>query len=206
MDRLSGLLASFLMLTGLPVWTNADAGGMPSRPNAVAPSLGDAATDGSSRQSEWPCRIGVPRAMMREILELWTTSPTFQRQCIRLAGANITVAVGLSPLLRPGLRATSRILRREGQVFFVSTTLRDETHLEEDLPHELEHVMEQIEARDLARDSAAGRGSWSSGPHAYETERARLAGIRAANEVQAARRSHALQPVRTRVVLPGPAH
>src|SRR5688572_5365696 len=194
------------MLTGLPMWTNADAGGMPSRPKAVAPSPGDAATDGSSRQSEWPCRIGVPRATTLKILALWTASPTFQRQCIRLAGANITVAVGLSPLLRPGLRATSRILRREGQVFFVSTTLRDDMHLEEDLPHELEHVMEQIEARDLARVSAAGRGAWPSGPHAYETERARLAGIRAANEVQDARRSGSLQPVLARLVLHLPAH
>ena len=133
--------------------------------------------------------------MTLKILELWTASPTFQRQCIRLAEANITVAVGLSPLLRPGLRATSKILMRDGRVFFVSTTLRDDLHVEEDLPHELEHVMEQIEARNLARDSEAGRGAWPSGPHAYETERARLAGIRAANEVQDARRSGPRPPV-----------
>ena len=187
MDRLSGLLVAFLMLTDLPMLENANE--ILPRPKGMAPSLGDAATDGSSRQSEWPCQLGVPRAMTLKILELWTASPTFQRQCIRLAEANITVAVGLSPLLRPGLRATSKILMRHGRVFFVSTTLRDDLHVEEDLPHELEHVMEQIEACNLARDSGAGRGAWPSGPHAYETERARLAGIRAANEAQDARRS-----------------
>jgi len=90
---------------------------------------------------------------------------------------------------------------RDGRVFFVSTTLRDDMHVEEDLPHELEHVMEQIEARNLARDSAAGRGAWPSGPQAYETQRARLAGIHAANEVKDARRSRSSQPVLARVVL-----
>ena len=144
--------------------------------------------------------------MKSKVLELWTASPTFRHQCARLAEANITVAVGLSPLLRPGLRAVSKILRRNGRVFFVSTTLRDDMHVEETLPHELEHVMEQIEARDLARDSAAGRGVWPSGTHAYETERARLAGIRAGNEVQEARRSGSLQPVLARAVLQLPRH
>ena len=198
MDGLSVLVVSFLILNGLPMRTSADEQG--AKPKAMAPSPGNAVTDGSSRASEWPCRLGVPRAIRPKILELWAASPTFQRQCTRLAGARITVAVGLSPLLRPGPRAASRILRRNGQVFFVSTTLRDDLHVEEDLPHELEHVMEQIEARNLARDSAAGRGAWPSGPHAYETERARLAGIRAANEVQDARRSSSLEPVLARAV------
>ena len=198
MDGLSVLVVSFLMLNGLPTRTSADEQG--PRPKAMAPSPGDAAPAASSRPSEWPCRLGVPRAMTPKILELWTASPTFQRQCTRLAGARITVAVGLSPLLRPGPRAASRILGRNGQVFFVSTTLRDDMDVEEDLPHELEHVMEQIEGRDLARDSAAGRGAWRCGTDTYETERARLAGIRAANEVQDARRSSSLQPVLARAV------
>ena len=45
-------------------------------------------------------------------------------------------------------------------MFFVSTTLRDDIHLEEDLPHELEHAIEQIEARNLVVDAAgvAARG------------------------------------------------
>ena len=203
MDGLSVLVVSFLILNGLPMRTSADEQG--AKPKAMAPSPGDAVTDGSSRASEWPCRLGVPRAIRPKILELWTASPTFQRQCARLAEANITVAVGLSPL-RPRFRALSRILRRNGQVFFVSTTLRDDMDVEEDLPHELEHVMEQIEGRDLARDSAAGRGAWRCGTGAYETERARLAGIRAANEVQDARRSGSLQPVLARAVVQLPSH
>jgi hypothetical protein len=123
-----------------------------------------------------------------------------------LAEANITVAVGLSPLLTPRVRALSRILKRNGQVFFVSTTLRDDMDVEEDLPHELEHVMEQIEGRDLARDSAAGRGAWPCGTGTYETERARLAGVRAENEVQDARRSGSLQPVLAPTVVQLPSH
>ena len=204
MDRPSRLLVSFLIFAGLPVPTSADE--LLSRPKAMARSPGDAATDASSRQSGWPCRLGVPRAIRPKILELWTASPTFQRQCARLAEANITVALGLSPLLTPRFRAVSRILRRNGQVFFVSTTLRDDMDVEEDLPHELEHVMEQIEGRDLARDSAAGRGAWPCGTGTYETERARLAGRRAENEVEDARRSGSLRPVLARAVDQLPSH
>lgn len=199
MDGLSGLLVSFLVLTGLPTWMSAEE--LSSTPNAMTQSVGDPTTEGASGQTEWPCRLGAPRAMKSKVLELWTTSPTFQHQCARLAEANITVAVGLSPMLRPGLLAVSKILRRNGRVFFVSTTLRDDLRVEEALPHELEHVMEQIEARDIARDSAAGRGVWPSGIHAYETERAQLAGIRARDEVQDARRSGSLLPVLARAVL-----
>ena len=156
MDGMSGLVVSFLIFNGLPIRTSAD--GQWSRPKTMAPSPGDAATDGSSRPSEWPCRLGVPRTIRPKILELWAASPTFQRQCTRLAGAKITVAVGLSPLLRPGSRAVSRILRRNGHVFFVSTTLRDDMHVEEDLPHELEHVMEQSRPGTLPATARRGAG------------------------------------------------
>ncbi len=139
-------------------------------------------------QDEWPCRLGLPRNMVPRIAELWVASPTFRRQCTRLADANVTVSLVFSPLVPPGLRAASKILRKNGRVFFMSTTLRDEVHLEEYLPHELEHAIEQIEGRDLRADAAAGRGTWATNVHGYETVRARAAGRRVREEVQAARR------------------
>ena len=147
-----------------------------------------------------------PSGLRPRILELWTASPTFRRQCTRLAEAAITVAVGLSPLLRPHLRATSKILTRNQQVFFVSTTLRDDLHVEEDLPHELEHVMEQIEARNLALDAARGRDAWLSGNHTYETGRARHAGIRARNEVKDARLRRSLSSMVAGAVVQRPTY
>ncbi len=204
MGRVSALLFASLVLSALPVRTSAEE--RLTKPAPTTASPGEPATDGLSGQFEWPCRLGTPREMRRRILELWTVSPTFRGQCLRLAEANITVAVGFSALLRPGLRAASKILRRNGRVFFVSTTLRDDIHLEEDLPHELEHAIEQIEARNLAVDAAGGRGAWSSGTGAYETERARLAGIRAWNEVQDARESGSRDPVFARAVLAHPRH
>ena len=170
MDRLSRLLVSFLIFAGLPMRTSADE--LSSGPKAMARPPGDSATDDSSRQSRWPCRLGVPRPIAPKILELWTASPTFQRQCARLAEGNITVAVGLSPLLSPDCAGQHRgCWSAKAAVFSVSTTLRDDMHLEEDLPHELEHVMEQIEARNLARDSVGGRGAWPSGTDAYDGTR-----------------------------------
>src|SRR4029453_3853774 len=103
-------------------------------------------------QREWPCRLGAPPALLPKILELWLASPTFQRQCTRLTEAKVTISVMTSPRLSPNLRAAARILTRNRRVFFVATALRDDVHVDEDLPHELEHVIEQIEARDLAID------------------------------------------------------
>ena len=203
MDGLSGLVFSFLILNGLPMRTSADE--QWSRPKADDPIA-------------WRCGDGRLVQAGRVAVPTWSAKSDRAEDSRALDGITDLPAPvhsagrrprsrwlwGCPPLLRPGLRAASRILRRNGQVFFVSTTLRDDMHLEEDLPHELEHVMEQIEARNLARDSAAGRGAWPSGPDAYETERARLAGIRAANEVQDARRSGSRQPVLARAVLQPP--
>jgi hypothetical protein len=137
---------------------------------------------------EWPCRLGLPRPIVPRIAKLWAASPTFRRQCARLADAHVTVTLVFSPRLPSGLRGASKILRKNGRVFFMSTMLRDEVHLEEDFPHELEHAIEQIEGRDLEADAAAGRGAWAANVHGYETERARAAARRVLEELQEAQR------------------
>jgi hypothetical protein len=154
---------------------------------ALAAGL-DAPTGPAPGQDEWPCRLGLPRNIVTRIAELWGASPTFRQQCTRLADANVTVTLVFSPRLPAGLRAASKILRKNGRVFFMSAMLRDEVHLEEDLPHELEHAIEQIEGRDLEADAAAGRGAWAASAHGYETERARAAATRVREELQEARR------------------
>ena len=132
----------------------------------------------------WPCRLGAPPEMMNKIAELWASSPTFRRQCIGIAQAGVIVGIGYSPLLASRVLATSRILVRDGRAFYAMVTLRDDLHVERDLPHELEHVLEHIEGRDLAIDAARRREAWASTPGVYETERAIAAGELAGEEVR----------------------
>jgi hypothetical protein len=189
--RLSGVLTGIALFLPLaPVWAGQAARPFESR--SVAPGAVPL-TGRTPNNVEWPCMLGVPSSLVPAVRELWEASPTFRGQCRQLADANITVAVGLSPLLPSSIRAVSKILRREGHVFFVSTTLRDDVHVDEDLPHELEHAIEQLEGRDLQADAAAGRAAWSSTAHGFETRRAHIAGTRARNEMKAARRSGSSQ-------------
>ncbi|AMY07816.1 hypothetical protein LuPra_00997 [Luteitalea pratensis] len=186
MTRSSSLLLLIILMSA----------GVQARPCGDVPklALGTTAIAGISAsgarmpgKSEWPCRLGVPRPIIPRVQELWMASRTFRQQCIRLAESDVTIAVGFSLMLPPNLRAASKILKRDGRVFYVSTTLRDDQYIEEDLPHELEHAIEQIEGRDLATDAAAGRGAWPSALHGYETVRARAAARQVREEVRAAR-------------------
>jgi hypothetical protein len=135
----------------------------------------------------WPCTLGVPRELRGGVDELWQSSPTFRRQCIRIAEADVVVAMTVAPARTRNARALSSINRREGRVFYVAVALHDPRFISEDLPHELEHVLEQIEGQNLEAEVRAGRATWSDSLRAYETNRARKAGKQALREIRAAR-------------------
>jgi hypothetical protein len=186
MERLSRLMASALvLLTGVSVRADDVE---PCKETVTAASTSRLPPSGPGGPHERPCRLGVPKAMIPMVDELWASSPTFRGQCVGLARAELTVAIGLSPFLSSRMRATSSILLRDGRAFYASVTLRDDLHVEEELPHELEHVIEQIEGRDFARDAARRRAAWASTPGSFETERALAAGVLARDEVHQARR------------------
>jgi hypothetical protein len=138
-------------------------------------------------QRPWPCTLGVPRELRARVDELWQSSPTFRRQCIRIGEADVIVAMAVAPARARGVRALSTISRREGRVFYVAVAFRDAWYISEDLPHELEHVLEQIEGQDLDAEVRAGRARWIDSMRAYETDRARKAGKQASREIRAAR-------------------
>jgi len=136
-----------------------------------------------------PCRIGVPKRLMPTIQELWKSSPTFRRQCVRIGEADVIVGlrVGLAPHRARWAQAISKIVRNGNRVVYASVALRDDHSVGETLPHELEHVLEQIEGYNLALEAASGRATWIPSLGAYETERARHAGERARKELATAR-------------------
>jgi hypothetical protein len=128
--------------------------------------------------------------MHRPLVEsMLRESPTFRRQCIRIAGApNLTVHLVIGPYQRRSdVRAITRMTRTpSGAVaaFVDIGPLHDTVEL---IAHEFEHIIEQLDGIDLAARAALPHTGVSSvGPVGgmFETERAKLVGLKVASEVR----------------------
>lgn len=147
------------------------------------------AAEAIPRQLTAPPNLVVPE-MHRPLVEsMLRESPTFRRQCIRIAGEpNLTVHLVIVPhQRRSDVRAMTRVTRKpNGAVtaFVDIGSLHDTVEL---IAHELEHIIEQLDGIDLvARAALPHTGVSSVGPVAdmFETKRAKLVGLKVASEVR----------------------
>jgi len=125
------------------------------------------------------------RPLLQWMLE---RSPTFRRQCLRVAGnTKLTVRLFPSgPFWTHGARAVTRFDRtRAGLVAEIHLSrFDDEVEL---IAHELEHVIEQLDEVDLsslAELPGTGVHQVMSGSDTFETSRAAQVGLRVAREVR----------------------
>jgi hypothetical protein len=129
----------------------------------------------------------ISGAAKRLLERLWRGSPTFRRQCARIAGARVAVAVDFHhPRDADDAHAGTAMTRSRG--------LRATIHLRADgvdlvmhLAHEVEHVLEQLDHVDLAL-AVAGRVHGARATRygeAFETSRAVAIGRLVAREVEA---------------------
>jgi hypothetical protein len=116
-------------------------------------------------------------------------SPTFRRQCARIASASdLTIELSSEPS-RTDLRtaASTRIERRPGGRLHAAMAVAPVGRSAELIAHELEHVIEQLDGislREKAQVGASGvRHCDCDGHEAFETTRAILTGRRVAAEV-----------------------
>jgi hypothetical protein len=146
-----------------------------------------AAQDAPPPCTRLPANLEVSEFLQPVIDALLRKSATFRRQCgIIAATRHAQVRVTAVWLTRePGAPRARATIHR-----FVYGRLSADIELPmvgdhfELLPHELEHVIEQIEGLDLSRMVAEGdRGVARIEHGAYETERARRAGLAAMDEV-----------------------
>jgi hypothetical protein len=113
-------------------------------------------------------------------------SPTFRRQCARIAAAS-HLSVVIRSDVPAGTRApaVTEIQRRPGGRVQAVVQIRPSTHAAELVAHEFEHIIEQLDGVDLRAKSrlrASGvRRTWDLS--AYETTRAIVIGLRVAREV-----------------------
>ncbi|HJZ72563.1 MAG TPA: hypothetical protein VKE51_12550 [Vicinamibacterales bacterium] len=119
-------------------------------------------------------------------------SPTFRRQCARLAAAEY-LAVQVAPALQPGLpldHTLTRIAFKPNGRMQAHAYIGSEGDPLELLGHEFEHILEQLDGVDLpsmARRPATGVYAVRVGGP-FETRRALFAGRQVAREVREHRR------------------
>jgi hypothetical protein len=121
--------------------------------------------------------------------QMLSRSPTFRRQCARIASAsNLTIELSSVPA-RTDLHtpASTRIERRPGGRLHAAMAVAPVGRSAELIAHELEHVIEQLDGislREKAQVVASGvRHCNCDGREAFETTRAILTGLRVAAEV-----------------------
>ena len=123
------------------------------------------AGDAVPRQLALPANLIVARLYEPLVEAMLRDSPTFRRQCVRIAAeAGLTVHLSVNPPPRRfDRRATTRMTQHAlGLTAIVEIGALDDT--QELIAHELEHVIEQLDGVDLAaRARLANTGVKSAG-------------------------------------------
>jgi hypothetical protein len=137
----------------------------------------------------FPSNIDAPPFIVGLMRRMWVASPTFRRQCLRIArarGGRVAIEVR-KPTLAPAARALSTIEHRRG-AWLAKVSLFLDRDLVELIAHEFEHILEQIDGVDLLRYSKQGLAGVTPGSSEhYETARAIAVGRRVAAEYATSR-------------------
>lgn len=136
-----------------------------------------------------PPNLMAPRSYQGLLASMVRSSPTFRRQCLRLAHTpDLVVQLESSRLSANGreARAETRITRKGGRVTAVIQLLglADPVEL---IAHEIEHVIEQLDGVDLYARAALVDGGVrvrAGAEQVFETTRAIRAGRAVAAEVR----------------------
>src|SRR5262249_4058497 len=132
-----------------------------------------------------PANLQVDPALKLVVERMWQASPTFRRQCRRLAAEHDLQARGSpgDPPIR-GASADARTpLTVQGNLPVAAHVyLKPSSKPAELIAHELEHILEQLDRVDLAAQSGNG-AVWKSDRGSFETRRAIETGRRVAREI-----------------------
>jgi hypothetical protein len=132
----------------------------------------------SVHRARLPGNLLLPEIMRPLAEAMWRGSPTFRRQCARLAqSVAVTVNMELDPRARHGRHAITRVSRHgPGLIAVVQLELRRPELYVESIAHELEHVLEQMDGLDLPRLAHQRLNGVVSNGDEYETARAHAVG------------------------------
>jgi RNA polymerase sigma factor (sigma-70 family) len=126
----------------------------------------------------------VPAAFLPTLEQMWRASPTFRRQCARLAEGRVAVTIRLDFPQHAARTNAESVISRKGNLRADIRLRAADRRVVEYLAHEIEHVLEQMDEVDLPL-AVADRmhGAHLVHPAAYETRRAVAVGRLVAHEV-----------------------
>jgi Tol biopolymer transport system component len=138
----------------------------------------------SNRPAGLPSNLIVPEVLRPLVTSMWRQSPTFRRQCARLAEhSEIVVHIELAIRIPDGW-ARSRMVKRDQRLHAaVQIAWRAPARYVESIAHELEHVLEQMDGTDLPLLARQGVDGVVNLDGTYETARAGSVGRTVAREV-----------------------
>jgi len=146
------------------------------------------AADAIPRQLATPQNL-VVAAMYRPLVEsMLRQSPTFRRQCVRIAAApSLTVHLAITkPSPGYDVRATTHMTRDADGRLSAAIQIAPLHDVEELIAHEFEHIIEQLDGVDLAAHAAQRHtGVFAIGHRRdiFETMRAKRAGLKVVSEL-----------------------
>jgi len=124
----------------------------------------------------------------RPVLEsMLQRSPTFRRQCLRIANASgLLIRIrNIAPTPDTGSRARTQIISSDSGRMIANVDIKPLHSLTELIAHELEHVIEQLDGVDYrARAALANTGVRMCADGTYETTRAARVGVMVAREAR----------------------
>lgn len=113
-------------------------------------------------------------------------SPTFARQCQRIAGAShLTITLEIVPGRSAYQRRAKTAIDRRGGRLRATVVIAQPAQFVELVAHEFEHIIEQLDEIDLPMKAAlphSGVQALDSDGPVFETVRAHRVGLRVANE------------------------
>ena len=139
----------------------------------------------------FPANVRMSSDLRADLAKLWRRSPTFRRQCERIAAAP-GLTVKLESTLRAahtlrGYRALTTYKRHSDGTARALIRLVVDSRLPELVGHEFEHVIEQLEGLSLRELAYTDAGVSRKKDGCYETEQARATGRQIFDEYLAAR-------------------
>jgi hypothetical protein len=138
---------------------------------------------------ELPPNLIVPPFLRSVVESMMLASPTFRRQCVRIANApRMVVVLGyFQPQATEHIRARTVVSTTPEGARVAMVAIRPVDDPVELIAHELEHVLEQLDDVDLQALAAvptSGVRRCDCGKETFETIRAARAGLAAAAEVR----------------------
>lgn len=143
--------------------------------------------DGTAGATALPPNLEFPEKLQPTLERMWRYSPTFRRQCARLAAApevRVVLATSKLPVQYRGEAYAITHIRSSGPTGMHAEIWLGFERLEESIAHELEHIIERIDGVDVARLAERRIDGVARLGQAFETVRAKHMGRAVADELQ----------------------